>query len=60
MDEQPIPLLTHAQAETVGQQLHDRWHVMAGAVPLTRDDLAWADIEQFVLRTAYAVSKGQG
>lgn len=55
----PIPLLTHAQAETVGQQLHDRWHVMAaGTVPLTRDDLAWADIVQFVLRTAYDVSKG--
>ncbi|MBX9816165.1 MAG: hypothetical protein K2X76_15815 [Sphingomonas sp.] len=45
-------LLSFDQAKRVGEILHDRWHTMAGAVPLDRDDMAWGDIVQFVLRMA--------
>lgn len=48
----PAPLITFAEAETIGQHLHDRWEKMAGTAPLQRDDLAWPDMVQFVLRTA--------
>lgn len=47
-----IPLLTFAEAEQIGAELHDRWQSMAGAVPLARDDLAWGDIVQFICRRA--------
>jgi hypothetical protein len=44
--------LTFGQAERVGVALHDRWKKMTGEAPLTRDDLGWGDIVQFVIRTA--------
>jgi hypothetical protein len=44
--------LTFGQAERVGVALHDRWEKMTGVAPLKRDDLAWGDIVQFVIRTA--------
>lgn len=51
-EERP-PLLSFANAETVGQELHDRWALLAGQVPpFGRDDLAWSDIAQFVVRKA--------
>lgn len=52
-------LLTFGQALRVGELLHDRWSIMAGTVPLSRDDMAWGDIVQFVLRTASAVAAGE-
>jgi hypothetical protein len=51
-------LLTFEQALRVGELLHDRWSIMAGDVPLTRDDMAWGDIVQFVLRSATAEVDG--
>lgn len=47
------PLITFAEAETIGSELHDRWSTMAdGDVPLEREDMAWGDIVQFVVRRA--------
>lgn len=54
-DEAPapeIPLITFGQAEVVGRALHDRWEKMTGRAPLDVEDMAWADLVQFVLRTA--------
>lgn len=51
MASEPL-LLTFAQAEFVGEQLHDYWQQMAGEAPLRRDDTAWGDVVQFVLRKA--------
>jgi hypothetical protein len=48
----PAPLVTFAEAEEIGRRLHDRWAKMTGQAPLARDDLGWADITQFLLRTA--------
>jgi hypothetical protein len=55
----PAPLVTFAEAEEIGRQLHDRWEKMTGAAPLTRDDLGWADLIQFTLRTARDVVDGR-
>lgn len=52
-------LLTFGQAQRVGELLHDRWGAMAGQVPLQRDDMAWADIVQFVLRMADDIVTGE-
>lgn len=52
VDPQRPPLITYAQAEAIGQDLHDRWEKMTGAAPLERDDLGWGDIVQFVVRKA--------
>ena len=49
------PLLTFAQAEAVGQALHDHWEKMAGSAPLHREDQGWGDIVQFVIRTARGI-----
>ena len=49
---EPMPLLTFAEAEAVGQKLHDHWKKMAPDLPLTADDMALADIVQFVAREA--------
>jgi hypothetical protein len=46
------PLLTFAEAETVGAQLHDHWTKMAGKAPMAREDMAWADLVQRVIRLA--------
>lgn len=46
------PILSFGEAETVGAELHDRWRAQAGDAPLTRDDMAWGDIVQFVIRRA--------
>lgn len=51
-------LLTFTQAQRVGELLHDRWSAMAGQVPLERDDMAWGDIVQFVLRMADDIAVG--
>lgn len=46
------PLLRFADAEQIGVDLHDRWEKMTGQAPLTRDDMGWADVVQFVVRRA--------
>jgi hypothetical protein len=56
-EERP-PLLSFANAEKVGQELHDRWALLAGqAPPFGRDDLAWSDIAQFVVRRARDIGR---
>lgn len=54
-DETETPLLTFTDAETIGIALHDRWEKMTGKPPLTRDDLGWGDLVQFVIREARAI-----
>ena len=51
---EPMPLLTFSDAEAVGAALHDHWQKMTGSAPIERGDLAWADMVQFVARTARA------
>ena len=46
------PLLTFAEAESIGEQLHDHWEKMAGAAPMERGDMGWADLVQQVIRRA--------
>jgi hypothetical protein len=54
-DERETPLLSFTDAETIGIALHDRWEKMTGEPPLTRDDLGWADVVQFIIREARAI-----
>ena len=51
--------LTHHEAERAGEALHDHWARVYGDVPLPRTSLAWADLVQFVLRTAAAIRDGR-
>lgn len=51
-----VPLIRFGEAKRIGEALHDRWHLFAGAAPLARDDMAWGDVVQFVLREARAVA----
>lgn len=56
-------LITFAEAETIGEQMHDHWEKMAGEAPMTRDDTAWGDLVQFVIRKAndvWAAREGGG
>ena len=47
------PLVTYAEAEAIGTELHARWQAMTGTdAPLHVDDYAWADMVQFALRRA--------
>lgn len=50
----PAPaLITFAEAEAIGQEMHDRWQLLGGGdAPLDRADFAWADLVQFVIRKA--------
>ena len=50
----PIPLLKFDDAEQIGPLLHDQWAKLMGQPPADRDDPAWVDLVQFVLRTASA------
>lgn len=44
-------LLTFAQAQAIGSELHARFEAMTGRpAPLDADDMAWGDIVQFVAR----------
>lgn len=47
-------MLTFGEAEALGVGLHDRFELMLGPgkAPLRRDDFAWGDLVQFVLRRA--------
>jgi hypothetical protein len=45
-----LPQLQHAKAEQIGLALHDYWTRLIGDKVPSRDDLAWADIIQFVTR----------
>lgn len=47
-----LPLITFAEAEAIGQRLHDHWERMAGNAPLQRDDMGWGDLVQQTLRFA--------
>lgn len=55
----PAPgLITFAEAETIGGEMHDRWELMANASPpIERTDFAWADLVQFVIRRADEVAR---
>jgi hypothetical protein len=54
------PLITFAEAEQLGGDLHDHWATMAGTLPpLDREDMAWADIVQFILRRASEVVRAR-
>ena len=44
------PLITFAEAEAIGAAVHDRLVAMAVTPPMTRDDMGWADLAQFVSR----------
>ena len=50
----PAPaLITYAEAEAIGQEMHDRWEMLGGGdAPLERADFAWADLVQFCIRKA--------
>lgn len=56
----PAAALTHQEAERAGEALHDHWVRVYGDVPMPRTSLAWADLVQFVLRTAAAIRDGRG
>jgi hypothetical protein len=45
--------LTFAEAEAIGAACFDRWEKMAGegTAPLSREDMGWADLVQFVWRS---------
>lgn len=45
-----LPQLQHAEAEQIGLALHDHWLRLIGDKVPDREDLAWADIVQFVAR----------
>ena len=47
-----LPHLSHAKAEEIGEQLCDYWGRIVGEKIPQRDDFAWADIVQFVVRNA--------
>ena len=54
------PLITYAEAETIGQEMHDRWEMLGGGdAPLDRADFAWADLVQFVIRRADEVARAR-
>ncbi|HEY0413236.1 MAG TPA: hypothetical protein VGD66_08840 [Allosphingosinicella sp.] len=48
----PLPVLSFDDALAVGEAFHDQWEKLVGPAPIGRDDLAWADLVQFVTRTA--------
>jgi len=48
----PMPALTFAEAEAVGEALHDHLVKMTGASPFKPGDLALADTVQFIARKA--------
>ncbi|HEX4736711.1 MAG TPA: hypothetical protein VH331_04020 [Allosphingosinicella sp.] len=47
-----VPRLSFDDAEAVGAAFHDQWEKLVGPAPIGRDDLAWADLVQFVTRAA--------
>ncbi len=50
-------LLSFSEAEALGQELHDRWALMAGdAPPLRRDDYGWGDVVQFIVRRSREIA----
>jgi hypothetical protein len=49
-----LPHLSHAKAEQIGVQLADYWDRIIGAEVPGRDDFAWADIVQFIVRSVQA------
>ena len=54
------PLITFAEAEAIGQEMHDRWEMLGGGeAPLDRADFAWADICQFVIRRADELARAR-
>ena len=58
------PVIRFADAEQIGGELHDRWQVFIGKLPLARDDMGWADAAQFVVRRAREIKtereRGEG
>ena len=55
LEDAPVPpILRFDDAQAVGEAVHDQWEKLVGPAPLARDDLAWADLVQFVARAARA------
>jgi len=48
------------EAQSVGEAMHDHWFRMTGEAPIARDNLAWADLVQFVTRKACECVVGRG
>ena len=59
---QALPLLSYDEAQSVGEDVHDHWLRMTGEAPISRDNLGWADLVQFVTRKACerVVERGTG
>jgi len=55
------PLLTFAEAQALGEELHDYWakQLDQASPPMTRDDFGWADAVQFVLRRASGIARAR-
>lgn len=52
------PVVKFSEAEQIGAELHDRWADMTGKEPpFSREDLAWADVTQFIVRRAAALAE---
>lgn len=48
-----LPLLSFDEAQTLGEQMHDRWLRLTGEnAPFPRESLGWADLVQWVNRKA--------
>lgn len=54
--------LSFAEAEAIGVACFDRWEKMAGegSAPLSRDDMGWADLVQFIWRTGTSAIADRG
>lgn len=47
-------IINFGEAEAIGQAMHDRFVEFGVTLPLSRDDMGWADLVQFVVRKANA------
>lgn len=56
----PALLISFAEAEAIGVAVHDRWVKLGVAPVLTRDDLGWGDLVQFIVREANAAVAARG
>jgi hypothetical protein len=55
VDYKPTHLLSHAEAQSAGLAMHDRWVTAGeGIPPLSRDDTAWADMARAAWEAVWA------
>lgn len=55
----PAPIITHTEAEGVGEALRTHWASLTGQ-PVNVPPMQWADVVQFVLRRANEAIEGRG